>query len=296
MSDLRIIRAEDVEHKLDWTRMVDALEAGHRLPRAEVSDQFLPMGNGTLMTRTAVIEGLGAGVKTFTVMPDRNPSVQGAMLVYDANGVPAAYVDFDLVTKWKTVADSLLGVRLLARPDARRVLIVGTGKLARQLSEAYPKFLPDCEVRIWGRDPAKAKTLGKPADDLQSAVRWADIISCATLATDPVIKGDWLQAGQHLDLIGSFKAGMREADDTALQRARIFTDSRESAAHVGEIADPLSRGVITESDILGDLYSIPSRQSNTDITLYKNAGGAHLDLMVGREILRVWKSANPVKS
>ncbi len=285
MSALRIIRAKDVEGQLDWTRMVDAIAAGHRLPRAQTTDQFLPMGNGTLMTRSAVIEGLGAGVKTFTVMPNRDPSVEGAMLVYDSDGSPAALVDFDLVTKWKTVADSLLGVRLLARPDAQRVLIVGTGKVASQLAEAYPQFRPDCTVRVWGRDLAKAAQLGVVADDLESAVRKADIISCATLATIPIIKGDWLQPGQHLDLIGSFKAGMREADDTALCRSSLFTDSRESAVHVGEIADPLTRGVISDTDILGDLYDSIHRQSDEEITLYKNAGGAHLDLMIAHAIL-----------
>lgn len=290
MSDLRIIRASDVEHKLDWTQMVDALAAGHRLPKAQVSDQFITQGADTLMSRAAWIDGLGAAVKTFMVKPNNPaqglPSVQGAMLLYDdATGTPSALIDFELVTKWKTVADSLLGVRLLARPDARRVLIVGTGKLARQLAEAYPRFLPGCEVRIWGRDPVKAKTLGTPVGDLESAVRWADIVSCATMATDPIINGDWLQDGQHLDLIGSFKAGMREADDRALQRAKIYTDSFDSAAHVGEIADPLSRYIIAKADILGDLYTLTGRQSASDITLYKNAGGAHLDLMTAAAIL-----------
>ncbi len=292
MSDLRIIRAEDVEAKLDWTRMVNALAAGHRLPRAQVSDQFLPIGNGTLMGRMAVIEGLGAGLKTFTVMPDRDPSVQGVMLVYDADGVPQALVDFDLVTKWKTVADSLLGVRLLARPDAQRVLIVGTGKVARQLAEAYPQFLPDCEVRIWGRDTAKAAAIGEPVG-LEEGVAWADIISTATLSETSLIRGEWLREGQHLDLIGSFRAGMREADDESLQRCRIYVDSRESAAHVGEIADPLARGVITAEDIRGDIYDMleggMGGHKDNHPSLFKNAGGAHLDLMVAAEILATFE-------
>ena len=293
MSDIPVIRAEDVEHKLDWTRMVDALAAGHRLPKAQVSDQFLTRGGDTLMSRAAWIDGLGAAVKTFTVMPDNVarglPSVQGAMLLYDdATGAPSAIIDFDLVTKWKTVADSLLGVRLLAVPDAHHVLIVGAGKVAQQLAAAYSQFMPDCEVRIWARDAAKAAAIGTAMPDLAKAVEWADIISCATLSQNPIVYGEWLRAGQHVDLIGSFKAGMREADDDALSRTQIYVDSHESAAHVGEIGDPLARGVIVSADILGDLYDLvarPPKRTAQDITLYKNAGGAHLDLIVARAIL-----------
>lgn len=293
MSDIPIIRASGAEYKLDWTRMVDALEAGHQLPKAQVSDQFVTRGDDTLMSRAAWIDGLGAAVKTFTVMPGNTSrglaSVQGAMLLYDdETGSPSAIIDFDLVTKWKTVADSLLGVRLLARTDARKVLIVGTGKLARQLVAAYRIFRPGCEIRIWGRDPSKAAAIGDAIQDLETGVRWADIISCATMATTPIIRGDWLRPGQHVDLIGSFKAGMREADDAALRRSLIYTDSRESAAHVGEITDPMERGVITKNDILGDLYDLAGgsiNRSEDDITLYKNAGGAHLDSMIACAIL-----------
>ncbi len=295
MSAVPYIRAEDVEHLLTWPKMVDALHAGHRQNPAKISDQFLRRGDDTLMARAAWIDGFGAAVKTFTVLPENParglPSVQGAMVLFaDETGEVEAILDFDLVTKWKTIADSLLGVRLLARPDARRVLIVGTGRVAANLVAAYRAFLPDCEISIWGRDPAKAAALGPVVEDLERAVRGADIISCATMANTPLIKGEWLQTGQHLDLIGAFKADMREADDLAMQRSKLFVDSRTSAAHVGEIAIPLASGAIAASDILADLYENPERRSADDITLFKNAGGAHLDLMVGREILRVWKN------
>lgn len=275
--------------------MVDALQAGHRQKSADISDQFITRGVDTFMARAAWIDGFGAAVKTFTVMPDNpnhdRPSVQGAMVLFaDDTGAVEAIIDFDLVTKWKTIADSLLGVRLLARKDAQKVLIVGTGLVATNLVAAYRAFLPDCEITIWGRDPAKAAALGDHVENLEDAVRGADIISCATMAKQPLIKGEWLRAGQHLDLIGAYTSDMREVDDLAMQRANLFVDSRTSAAHIGEIAIPLANGAIAPSDIIADLYENPTRRSADEITLFKNAGGAHLDLMVGSEILRVWKS------
>ena len=128
------------------------------------------------------------------------------------------------------------------------------------------------------------------ADDLEGAVREADIITCATMATDPVIKGAWLRPGQHLDLIGAYRPDMREADDTALRRARIFVDSRATTiGHIGELKIPLAHGVIGLGDVLADYYDLESgtfaRRSEEEITLFKNGGGAHLDLMTARYVL-----------
>ena len=131
------------------------------------------------------------------------------------------------------------------------------------------------------------------APDLPEAVAGADVVAAATMAREPVVFGRWLRPGQHLDLVGAYRHDMREADDAALRRARIFVDSRDSAAHIGEIADPLARGVITEADVLGDLHDLVAGRAGRDdpeeITLYKNAGGAHIDLMVGRAILAAWR-------
>ena len=132
------------------------------------------------------------------------------------------------------------------------------------------------------------------ADDLAQAVSQADIITCATMSTQPIIQGDWLRPGQHLDLIGAYRPDMREADDTALQGARIFVDSYDTTVgHIGEIKDPLARGVIARSDILADYYEPEkfTRHSADEITLFKNGGGAHLDLMTSRYILDAWRAA-----
>ena len=297
------IRAEDVEHLLDWNDLADALLAGHKLATPEISDQFVHRGDDTLLSRAAWIDGVGVAVKSVTVMPDNAtrglPSVQGAMVLFeDQTGQVEAVIDSALVTKWKTAGDSVLGARLLARQDSQRLLIVGAGTVAASLIEAYSAVFPNIEVTIWARTKAKAEALGvKVANDLETAVRDADIICCATMASDPVIKGEWLQAGQHLDLIGAFKADMREADDLAMQRAKIFVDSRETTIeHIGELMIPIANGAITPANVLADLYDLAEgaagRTSAEDITLFKNGGGAHLDLLTGREILKAWRKAS----
>jgi ornithine cyclodeaminase len=158
---------------------------------------------------------------------------------------------------------------------------------------AYSSLFPGARFTVWSRSRETAAAMGLPvAEDLEAAVKGADIICTATMATAPVVRGDWLQPGQHLDLIGAFKPGMREVDDLALQRARLFVDSRATTIHhIGEIMDPLASGAITEADILADFYDDPAlytRGSRDEITIAKNGGGAHLDLMTARFIADRW--------
>jgi ornithine cyclodeaminase/alanine dehydrogenase-like protein (mu-crystallin family) len=298
-----VISAADVEDRLDWCALVDALAEGHRGPRAEIGDQFLHRGPDTLLSRAAWIDGLGVAVKSVTVMPGNParglPSVQGALVLFeDATGAVEAVIDSALVTKWKTAADSLLGARLLARPESRRLLIVGAGAVAASLVEAYRAVFPGIEVAIWNRSAEGARALAartgaEAATDLPEAVGAADIIACATMAKEPVLRGEWLRPGQHVDLIGAFRPDMREADDAALTRSRIFVDSFDTTLdHIGELMDPLARGVIARTDVLGDFHDLVAghagRRNAEEITLFKNGGGAHLDLMTARVILAAW--------
>ena len=295
------IRAEDVDHLLDWNDLADALLAGHRMATPEISDQFLHRGDDTLLSRAAWIDGVGVAVKSVTVMPDNAthglPSVHGAMVLFeDKTGQVEAVIDSALVTKWKTAGDSVLGARLLARPDSKRLLIVGAGTVAASLIEAYSAVFPNIQISVWNRTRAKAEGLGvSVVDDLPTAIHEADIISCATMATDPIIKGEWLRGGQHLDLIGAFKADMREADDLAMQRASVFVDSKATTVeHIGELMIPIASGAISKADVQGDLYDLVrggGRTSDDEITLFKNGGGAHLDLMTGQVILNAWRKA-----
>ena len=294
----------EAEAYLTWAGLTAALEAGHRLPRAEIKDLFLYRGKDTLLNRAAWIDGLGSLVKVATIYPGNGaaglPSVNGAVNLFnDKTGVLDALVDFHLVTKWKTAADSLLAASKLARKDSSNILLVGAGTVARNLVQAYSSLFPDARFTVWNRSPAAAQAMTTDpritaTTDLAAAVTAADIICTATMSLQPLIMGEWLRPGQHLDLIGAYRPDMREVDDAALLRARLFVDSRATTVHhIGEIKDPIARGVITEADIMADFYDLASgaysRCSDDEITIAKNGGGAHLDLMTASYILQAWR-------
>jgi ornithine cyclodeaminase len=165
------------------------------------------------------------------------------------------------------------------------------------LREAYGAAFPDVSFTVWNRSRSGAEAFKAAfpdvtiADDLEAAVRAADIITSATMSTAPVLKGDWFKPGQHIDLIGAYRPDMREVDDAALQRARVFVDSRETTiGHIGELKIPIASGAFNANDVVADFYQLDQfkRQSANDITLFKNGGGAHLDLMTSRYILEAW--------
>lgn len=301
---MRMISAEQAEGKLTWLAMMEALVQGHQLPRASLGDNFSYRGDDTLLTRSCWVDGLGAGVKAAVLVPSnvkRNQAVinGGMMLFNDLTGEMEALIDFDLITKWKTATDSLLGAKLLARANSKRILIVGAGKVADSMISAYASLFPDAHFSIFNRTESSARALVakweravsiEAVSKLDVAVESSDIISTATMSSEALVKGDWLQAGQHLDLIGAYRSDMRELDDIGMQRARIFVDCRDTTIeHIGEIKMPIASGAICEADILADLYDLiageSGRQNETDITLFKNGGGAHLDLMIARAIL-----------
>lgn len=296
---LTMIPFAEGEARLDWLALTDALARGHDMPKAELSDTFLYRGDDTLLSRSAWIDGMGLAVKSATIFPKNpGPAVNGGVMLFsDQNGALEALVDFHLVTKWKTAGDSLLAARRLARPDSRRILIIGAGTVARSLREAYGAAFPQAEFQIWNRTGEKARQIAAEYDrieavtDLEAAVRGADIISTATMTSAPILRGDWLQPGQHVDLIGAYRPDMREADDEALRRARIFVDSFDTTiAHIGELKTPLEQGVISRDAVLADYYDLPRfSRAPEDITLFKNGGGAHLDLMTARYILDAWQ-------
>jgi len=291
---------KEAEALLSWQGLLQALEAGHRLPLSDIKDMFLYRDKDTILNRGAWIDGLGALVKAATIFPGNAarglPTIYGVVSLFDdVTGDLNALVDFHLVTKWKTAGDSLLSASRLARKDAREFLLVGAGAVARSMVEAYSAVFPEARFTVWSRTRESAAAMGLPvADDLEAAVRKADVICSATMATQPLIKGDWLQPGQHIDLIGAYKPGMREVDDRAMQRARIFVDSRKTTLHhIGELMDPIASGAITEADVVADFYDDPAlyaRRSDDEITIAKNGGGAHLDLMTASYIAGRWRA------
>jgi ornithine cyclodeaminase/alanine dehydrogenase-like protein (mu-crystallin family) len=299
------ITYEQAIGRLSWPDAVEALRAGHLRPRAQVADMFLGPADATLLGRGAFIEGLGYGVKSVTVV-DRNaadglPTVQGAMLVFEPrNGRLDAVVESRLVTEFKTAADSVLGARCLARGDSTHLLVVGAGTVARSLILAYRALFPGLtRVSVWARRPEQSAALARAFDadpvpvvaarDLADAAAGADIITSATMAREPILRGAWIRPGTHVDLIGAYKADMREADDALISGGSLFVDSRDTTlGHIGELAIPIARGIISADAVRGDLYDLVAgragRHAEREITVYKNGGGAHLDLMIARYI------------
>jgi ornithine cyclodeaminase len=306
-----VIDQDRIDAVLTWPALVDALDAGHRLGRGQTHDVLLEEGSDILLSRSAWKAGYGIGIKTVTgFFGNRGrtpplPSVQGVFVLFDPDdGRPLAVIDGAGITAWKTAADSALGSRYLSRPDPRCLLMVGAGALARSLIGAHLSVRPGIErVLVWNRTPARAEALAAQlraeglaveiAPDLAAAAGQADIISSATRTEQPLIKGAWLQPGAHLDLVGAFTASMREADDAALRRGRLFVDARETTLdHIGELTIPIASGVIGRDDVVADLYDLAAgfawRRSAGDITIFKNGGGAHLDLMTA---IAIWHGA-----
>ncbi|WP_245296951.1 MULTISPECIES: ornithine cyclodeaminase [Rhodomicrobium] len=302
------IDAHQVNALLDWPSLIAAMREAHSTgPRPQIGDMMLGPAGRTLLVRGAFFEGVGIGLKAVTVFEANaaravpKPTVQGEFLLFgEEDGSQLCSIDGAAITPWKTAADSALGASLLAPPAPRVMTMVGAGTMARPLIEAHLSARPSIEeIRLWNRTQANAELLAATLDglgprirvtgDLAEAVAAADLISAATLSVAPLIRGEWLKPGAHLDLVGAFRPDMREADDAALLRARIFVDARETTMpHIGEIRIPLEAGTITPASIEADLFDLcrgfAVNRAPADITLYKNGGGAHLDLIVARHI------------
>ncbi len=315
MMDVPFIKGQDVEDLLNWTLAARAIERGHLGAEADFGDLLLTRNENSLLNRAAWLENTGIALKSVTVFPGNPgktpplPAVQGVVILFDdKSGQIRALIEGALVTRWKTAADSVLGARFLARSDARHLLIVGTGVVAASLIEAYGEIFPLLEqISIWGRSPEKAMALAEDMKgktgcslqaitDLPAGVARADIIACATSSHTPVLFGEWVRPGTHVDLVGAYRPDMREADDDLMKKASIFVDARATTiGEIGELMLPISRGVISATDIRGDLRDLcrnsAGRKDQTEITVFKNGGGAHLDLMVADLIFQVWNDA-----
>ncbi len=299
------IDAETVHRKLDYPALVQALRIAHRHPMPGVQEGVLAEPDGvadrSFLSLAAWQRDRAIGVKLISVFPDNRtlPSVQGLYAVFDGrSGSPLLVADGTALTLRKTAADSALGLDILARPDVETMLMIGAGALAPHVIQAFTSIRPSLRhVRIWNRTPARADAIAgsleiagvrtEATTDLDSSLSWADVVSSATMATEPLVHGARLKLGCHVDLIGGWQPDMRESDDDAVWRAAIFVDSKEMCRLCGDISQPLETGIITWSDIRGDLFDlcgagIDGRTSPEQITLYKNAGGAHLDLFTAQ--------------
>lgn len=310
---MQMIDGEQVHALLDYPSLIQALREGHRTAIDAIESHLLtqtaPSGSvNSYLALPAWQHGQALGIKVVTVFPDNLtaggplPSVQAVYLLFDGeNGEPLACIDGTVLTLRKTAADSGLGSWFLARETSRVLLMVGAGALGPHVIQAHLAARPGIErVLVWNRTAARATTLAQDlalpgvsitaTEDLEGAARVADIIACATMANDALIQGRWLKPGCHLDLIGGFTPTMREADDEAVRRARVYGDIHEGIAHCGDISLPLASGALAQSDILGDLFDLAQgtcagRGGDQEITLFKNAGGGHLDLMTARFLM-----------
>jgi len=306
---MRFITAAEVRDALTFPALVAALAQAHRRPKIEIQDAFLGGEAGQYFVRHAVDRGRFMGSKLITSFPANLaggslPAVQAVCVLFDGtDGRPLLVIDGTELTLWRTAADSALGAQLLAPPAPQTLLVLGAGQLSAWIARAHMSVRPSLRrVLIWNRTPDRATQVaamlareGIPAEstgDLQAATRMADVITTCTRSHEPLIKGADLRPGVHLDLVGGYTAQTREADDEAARRSLIFVDRRESAFHgVGDILQPIASGAIRESDVLGDLYdliggAVAGRRSPGDITFFKNAGGAHLDLMTAEVVFR----------
>jgi ornithine cyclodeaminase/alanine dehydrogenase-like protein (mu-crystallin family) len=312
---MRVVSAAEIDRALTFPALLNALADAfrgdvvvpvrhhHEIERAQAGGTLLLM---PAWTGAASPESF-LGVKIVSVFPDNGarglPSVIGTYLLMDgATGAALAALDGTRLTLWRTAAASALAARHLAREDATRMVMVGAGALAPFLVRAHMSQRPIREVTIWNRRPESAHRLaetmaaeGLPvsaAEDLETAVCEADLISCATLATAPLVKGTWVKPGAHLDLVGAFKPGMREADDEALQRASVYVDTPAAKTEGGDVAEALRSGAIRQTHVRGDLSDLcreraQSRESSDEITVFKSVGTALEDLAAA---ILVWRN------
>lgn len=300
---MKTLDASTTRQSLPFDRLIPALHAMfaagcHVPPRSmhEIANGSRPAITSLVMP--AWVEGRHYGVKVVNVAPGNAaiglPALHSTYLLHDATtGVPLALVDGDEITARRTAAASALAASFLARADARHLLVVGAGRIASILPKAYRVVRPIDRVTVWARRPEEAQALAdawrargydaSAATDLAAAVAHADIVSCATLAREPIVQGRWLRPGTHLDLIGGFTPQMREADDDCFAGAAIYVDTDEALQKSGDLLGPMTRGVFASGDVCGTLTQLArgeasGRDDPAQRTVFKSVGSALEDL------------------
>jgi ornithine cyclodeaminase len=300
-----VVGEEELAAVLDDRSLVECLREAFREGAESPLRQHYAVGapgtEGTLLLMPAWQPGRALGVKVATVFPGNaargRSAVQASYLLLDAQtGAPRALMDGAALTRRRTASASALAATYLARADSATLVMVGTGSLAPHLVAAHAAARPIREVRVWGRRQEKAAALASrldrpglrvtAAERLEEAVRAADIVSCATLSEAPLVHGAWLRPGTHVDLVGGFTPYMREADDDAVRRSRVFVDTPAALQEAGDVVQPIARGLLRAEDV-ADLFDLvrgarPGRQGDAEITLFKSVGAALEDLAAAR--------------
>jgi len=303
-STLPFIGGERVHAALDWRALVDALREAFRAgANAPVRASYPVTAAGDRLLLMPAWAGESLGVKIVTVFPGNRArglaSVSALYLLMDhATGHPLALIDGEALTLRRTAASSALAATYLARPDAKRLLVVGTGALAPYMAAAHCALRPVERVFVWGRSVEHAKTVvarlvaeGLPAEvcaDLAAGLALADIVTCATTAREPVVRGALVRPGTHVDLAGAFTPEMRESDDELVKRAEVFVDTFAGGfKEAGDLVQPIAAGAIAREHVRAELADLvsgrhPGRATPDAVTVFKSVGTALEDLCAAR--------------
>lgn len=301
---LPLIAGDRVHAALEWHALADALReafrAGANAP-VRSSHSVTAAGDRLLLMPAWALGSLG--VKIVTVFPANRArglaSVSALYLLLDgATGHPLALIDGEALTLRRTAAASALAASYLARPDSKRLLVVGTGALAPYMAAAHCAMRRIEQVFVWGRSVEHAQTTasrlvadGLPAEpcaDLAAGLAAADIVTCATTAREPVVLGALVRPGTHVDLVGAFTPEMRESDDALVRRAEVFVDTFAGALkEAGDLVQPIAAGAIAREHVRAELADLvagrhPGRQTADAVTVFKSVGTALEDLCAAR--------------
>ncbi|MGI9543422.1 MAG: ornithine cyclodeaminase family protein [Cyclobacteriaceae bacterium] len=307
-----LVDAEKIEAHLDYSQLIKALEVAfqndYQIPQRE-HYSYQPKDGAdpsTIFLMPAWDDGKDLGVKLITVSPENQlqglPTIQGVYILFDQpSGAPKAFLDAEKLTVKRTAATSALASSFLSRGSSKSMLMIGTGALAPELIRAHAEVRPIEKVFVWGRSFIKAEKISRkfsevnysvePVTSFDKVIGLVDIISCATLSNTPLIFGHSLVEGQHVDLVGSFKPDMREADDTLAGKVRWFVDSYKGAtSESGDLAIPLKKGIIKIEDIHADLFELcggsrKGRTAESEITCFKSVGHALEDLVAASLVI-----------
>jgi ornithine cyclodeaminase len=311
---MQMIDAQRVHELLEYRGLVEAIREAHQGAMPKMSDRIIyqeanasgPPDSFIILPAWQPQEGLLCKLVTSFPNNMQRYGVSNVNSIYawvdGRTGITEAVIDGEAMIFRKTSADSALGADMLARADAKTLLMIGAGGLAPYLVRAHLSVRPALEnILVWNRTAGRAAALvellarenitAQQVDDLDAAVARADIICSATMASTPLLKGALLQPGAHVDLVGSFTPEMREADDDVLRRCDLFVDHRQTTERSGEFLGPFERGIISPRDVRADLFElcqgkVPGRTADTQITLMKNGGGSHIDYFVARFLMQ----------
>lgn len=305
---MQILNDNDIREAVQWSDVLHVLEQAFKVryqnPNAFTMPERVGINSaqGTYLTMPCADSEGWFGVKQVSVVPANpsrgKPSVQAWYTLFDTTGTPVLACSATLLTKFRTSAVSAIAAKYLASPGATTLLVLGTGSLAPWMAEAHRQVREYTTILVWGRNTEKARAtaneiatrLEQPVDianDLESALQQADVVTVATTSKSPIIKGQWSRSGQHIDLVGAFVPEMMEVDVEAVKGSSIFVDDLQACqAEAGDLIQAAKHGW-SWTNVRGDLAAVVSgKVERGDVTLFKSVGLALEDLVVAKLLVQ----------